>query len=192
MEKYTPIINIDNFDNNKVIIDNSKFNLIKYNLNEVYHNINLRILIKDCNIILYQKKFILTNNIKVINLYEIFLSKTNNKNNIKHKNIKLYFNKNISKAYLNPSKKSGKNKTLVKNYEDFINIFSEYYPYSNSFNNKLLVTADIIIQPSYNKETNACNFIIYDADISYENYNKNIINNKLIRDNINLTPIINL
>lgn len=198
MEKYIPIIDIDNIDYTKVIINNNNssnnniFNPIKYNFNDVYNNIDLKIIIKNCNLILHNKKNILTNNLKVIDLYnklnDLILKNTINNTNIN--SIKLYFNKYISKAYLHPSKKSGKNSILVKSFEDFINIFSDYYAYSNNFNNKILVTGNIIFQPYY--YNNKCYFTIYDADISYENGEKNIINNKIIIDTINITPTINL
>ena len=193
MDKYIPVLDIDELNFDKIIIDNSKnYNVINYNYNDMYNNIPLKILIKDCSIFVKEKEYIFTNNSKLLQLRNI-LDKLIQKINIDKQNIinkysngqyvKLNFNKNVSKAYLHPPKKLNKQVILVKCKEDFINIFSEYYP-CNKFNNNLLVTADLIVQPYFLQNNNFCSLAIYDADIGYEKLKKHIINNNLIKEEI--------
>ena len=69
-----------------------------------------------------------------------------------------------------------------ENKDDFIKTFSEYYPYSRSFNSNISLTADLIIQPYFLENNNFCSLAIYDADISYDKIKKHIINNNLSKE----------
>ena len=199
MKKYMPIINLDEIDINKIILKSSQasdfslqqtktYNVIHYNFNELYNNIPFRILIKNCNVAIDSNNNFLTNNVKLLELRNILdemIFKVNNKENNLNKThnsifVKLNFNKYLSKAYLHPSKKSGKQTVLIKSQDEFIKTFKEYYPnyYSkNVFNNNIKVYADIIIQPYFLENNNFCSIAIYDADIGYDKIKKNIINN---------------
>ena len=187
-----PIIDIEHFNADKLVINNNKpYNTLQYDLNDLYKNIKLLVLVKNCNIIVDDKNNILSNNTKLIELRNIidaaikkYNINNNNVNNKKHDGIyaKLNFNKSISKAYLKPSKKSNKSSVLVKNKEDFLKTFSEYYPYSKTFNSNISVTADLIIQPYFLENNNFCSLAIYDADIGYDKIKKHIINNNLSKE----------
>jgi hypothetical protein len=204
MEKYIPLISIDELDSNKIILSNDKtYNIVHYNFNDLYCNIPLNILIKNCCLALDSYNNLLSNNSKLFEFRNIldtkiktFNDKDNNINKISNgAYVKLNFNKNISKAYLHPSKKSGKQTILVKSEEDFIKIFKEYYPryYSkNIFDDKIQIYADIIIQPYFLANNNFCSLAVYDADIGYEKIKKNIINNNIVKEVIYNTPEVYL
>ena len=192
MDKYSPIIDIDQICPDNILINNSNsYNIISYNMNNLYTNISLLILIRNCNIIVDKNNNILVNNTKLVNLRSMIDNaiKQYNLHNTDLINkssegiyVKLNFNKNISKAYLKPSKKSNKPTLLVKNKDDFIKTFSEYYPYSRDFNSNISVTADLIIQPYFLQNNNFCSLAIYDADIGYDKIKKHIINNNLSKE----------
>ena len=133
LSQSSPIINIEHFNADKLVINNIKpYNVLCYNLNDLYNNVKLLVLVRNCNIIVDDKNNILSNNTKltelrnnldnVIKKYNI--NNDNDNDKIINKNCesvyaKLNFNKSISKAYLKPSKKSNKSTVLVKNKEDF-------------------------------------------------------------------------
>ena len=179
MDHKIPITDIDKIVYSNIIINK---NNIKYNINELYKNIDLHILIKNVNIqiLKFNDDYIITTtNIKMINLRNKFdeLIQENNKKypDIKFNNldkrasyVKLNFLDNISKAYIN-SKKEEKTTILVKTYEDFVKTYNNYYKVRET------LSADIIIKPYTTGYNNFVSFSIYDIEISPKFQCKNII-----------------
>jgi len=182
-ERKIPIVDIDKINYSNIIINKNNF---KYNLNELYTNIDLYILIKNINIKVnnyYNNYTITTNNIKMINIrnkLDELLQEHNKKfpeikfNNLDKRAVYVKFNflDKISKAYLHPYK-SGIQKTsqtiLVKSFEDFIKSYNDYYKIGAN------LSADIIFKVYTTGYNNFVSFGIYDIDISPMYYSKNII-----------------
>lgn len=180
MEHKIPIIDIDKLNYVNIIINKNSF---KYNLNELYTNIDLYILIKNVNIKVckYNDKYMITTtNIKMTNIRDKLdeLLKEHNKQfpEIKFNNldkranyVKFNFLDKISKAYLQTYKSFNNITVLVKSYDDFIKTYNDYYKLGAN------LSADVIFKVYTTGYNNFVSFGIYDIDISPMYYHKNII-----------------